>query len=44
MDIFPMVQPNTEEAETDPEYPLYRDVKWDLRENKPIFKTARLLS
>lgn len=38
MDIFPMVQPNTEEAETDPEYPLYRDVKWDLRENKPIFK------
>lgn len=40
MDIFPMVQPNTEEAETDPEYPLYRDVKWDLRENKPIFKNG----
>lgn len=37
-EIFPMAQPNLEaEPDTEPEYPLYRDVKWDLEENQPVF-------
>ena len=34
-----MVQPDPESiSEEEPEFPLYRDVKWDLKENHPVIK------
>ena len=34
-DLFPMIQPEAVEEET--ELPLYREVKWDFEKGEPVF-------
>lgn len=36
-DIFPFIQPETQEEES---LPLYREVKWDFKTDKPVFKNG----
>lgn len=38
MSLFPMIQPETVESET--ELPLYREVAWDYENNRPIYKNG----
>lgn len=35
-DLFPIIQPETAEEET--ELPLYREVKWDFEKGEPVFR------
>lgn len=35
-DLFPMIQPEAVEEET--ELPLYREVKWDFEKGEPVFR------
>ncbi len=38
MSLFPIIQP--EATETVTELPLYREVAWDFKENRPIWKNG----
>lgn len=38
MSLFPIIQPETTAIET--EFPLFREVRWNYKEDKPVFQNG----
>ena len=38
MSLFPIIQPETTATET--EFPLFREVRWNYKEDKPVFQNG----